>query len=536
MAEQKTAEAEALMSAYLDEQLAPEEAARVEKMLAESPEAREEMSGLQNMLKLVKGLPEVEAPPDFYEKVAKKIRRRRYLRGENLWLLTLPFQVLSVVLILVVAVTYMLLHLDSNPSGQLEKDPTVVPPPAENPAVPRRTLDTRPLPVDGCAEPRESISSTLHGPYSHPPHHWLDLLPRPGRCSTTDTGATATLSGTETVTNPTNPSGDSDDGELTQGTNPTTDIGGEGTQAGSESTSGPTPETGTADTGGEHRPGDHRDHAGHRARPGHRPPRAPTPVRPPTPPRTSRPTSDEATTDTGDDTTGGVDPNCQAPAMQVPCDAGTNDILKRSASTAPPTRRCDPDQEPGHQVAGQQRVPRDHPLRDRQGPDGPEQVHVGPEGGRAPAGDRHRHLPRPAERRRPDRARQPVRRERRHPQQQPRRPRRPQGPARLRHDLGEGQQQRQRRHPVHGLRRRQGLLRHPRRPVEHLPGQRGQRHVLHVVRPRPSRSAPTATCSTSPTSRRSGRPTSTWPSTTCSWSGRPARASPATSPSSTSSR
>lgn len=131
MAEQKTAEAEALMSAYLDQQLAPEEAARVEKMLAESPEAREELSGLQNLLKLVKGLPEVEAPPDFYEKVAKKIRRSRRLRGENLWMLALPFQVLSVVLILVVAVTYMLLHLDGDPSQKLEKDPTVVrqPPP-----------------------------------------------------------------------------------------------------------------------------------------------------------------------------------------------------------------------------------------------------------------------------------------------------------------------------------------------------------------------------------------------------------------------
>lgn len=134
MAEPKTAEAEELMSAYLDEQLAPEEAARVEKMLAESPEAREELSGLQNLLKLVKGLPEVEAPPDFYEKVAKKIRRRRLLRGDNLWLLALPFQVLSVVLILVVAVTYMLLHLDGDPSVQLEKDPTVRPPPAPSPS------------------------------------------------------------------------------------------------------------------------------------------------------------------------------------------------------------------------------------------------------------------------------------------------------------------------------------------------------------------------------------------------------------------
>jgi len=134
--EQKPAEAEALMSAYLDQQLAPGEAERVEKLLADNPEAREELSGLQNLLKLVKGLPEVEAPPDFYEKVAKKIRRRRLLRSENLWMLALPFQVLSVVLILVVAVTYMLLHLDADPSGQLEKDPTVQPKKPDEPAAP----------------------------------------------------------------------------------------------------------------------------------------------------------------------------------------------------------------------------------------------------------------------------------------------------------------------------------------------------------------------------------------------------------------
>lgn len=132
MAEPSPTDADALMSAYLDKQLAPEEAARVEKLLAESPEAREELDGLENMLKLVKALPEVVAPPDFYEKVAKKIRRRRS-RLEVLVMLALPFQVLSVVLILVVAVTYMLLHLDHDPSVKLERDPTVVKAPPATP-------------------------------------------------------------------------------------------------------------------------------------------------------------------------------------------------------------------------------------------------------------------------------------------------------------------------------------------------------------------------------------------------------------------
>lgn len=126
MAEPSPTDADALLSAYLDKQLAPDEAAKVEKLLAESPEAREELDGLQSMLKLVKGLPEVVAPPDFYEKIAKKVRKRRG-RLEVLWMLALPVQVLSVVLILVVAVTYMLLHLDTDPSVKLERDPTVQP-------------------------------------------------------------------------------------------------------------------------------------------------------------------------------------------------------------------------------------------------------------------------------------------------------------------------------------------------------------------------------------------------------------------------
>ena len=71
MAEPETDNAEALMSAYLDEELDAEGKSKLEAMLASSPEAQRELSGLQSMLRLVKGLPEEQAPPDFYEKVAK---------------------------------------------------------------------------------------------------------------------------------------------------------------------------------------------------------------------------------------------------------------------------------------------------------------------------------------------------------------------------------------------------------------------------------------------------------------------------------
>ncbi|MBZ5708260.1 anti-sigma factor family protein [Nannocystis pusilla] len=126
MAKPETDNAEALMSAYLDEELDADGKSKLEAMLADSPEAQKELSGLQSVLRLVKALPEEQAPPDFYEKVAKKIRRRRWLRGDYLVALSLPFQIINVMVILAVAVVYMMLHLDSDVAGRkLERDPTV---------------------------------------------------------------------------------------------------------------------------------------------------------------------------------------------------------------------------------------------------------------------------------------------------------------------------------------------------------------------------------------------------------------------------
>lgn len=117
-----------LMSAALDEQLEGDDAEAFEAMLAESPDAAAEFKELQDMLKLVKELPEVEAPPDFYEKVAKKIRRRKLMRGQTFLLISLPFQVLSVMIVAVIAVTYMMIQLERDPASKLQRDPAVTAP------------------------------------------------------------------------------------------------------------------------------------------------------------------------------------------------------------------------------------------------------------------------------------------------------------------------------------------------------------------------------------------------------------------------
>jgi anti-sigma factor RsiW len=125
-----------LLTALLDEQLDEHEAAEVADYLERSNEARAELDSLRRMLKMVGDLPAVEAPPDFYDKVRAKLRRRKdgAVEGWLIALVSMPFQVLSIVVILVIAATYLMLELDQD-RRRLEKDPSAVP--AEEPSEPR---------------------------------------------------------------------------------------------------------------------------------------------------------------------------------------------------------------------------------------------------------------------------------------------------------------------------------------------------------------------------------------------------------------
>jgi anti-sigma factor RsiW len=114
-----------LMSAYVDGELDPTQAAEVESYIAKSPEAQQQLEELQRLVRLVGGLPPVEAPPDFYDKVARRVRRRQILKRDDfaLNLISLPFQVLSILVILAVATLYMLAELEREPNTELERDP-----------------------------------------------------------------------------------------------------------------------------------------------------------------------------------------------------------------------------------------------------------------------------------------------------------------------------------------------------------------------------------------------------------------------------
>jgi anti-sigma factor RsiW len=108
-----------LMTAYLDAELDPAESEAFESFLAESPEAQKELEDLRKMVQLVGKLENAFAPPDFCEKLNRKIRRRQaFERDSGLFgLLTLPFQVVCIIVILTIAAMYMMAQLDEQPQS-----------------------------------------------------------------------------------------------------------------------------------------------------------------------------------------------------------------------------------------------------------------------------------------------------------------------------------------------------------------------------------------------------------------------------------
>jgi anti-sigma factor RsiW len=113
-----------LMSAYLDAELDPAQVQEFERYLDESPEARSELEDLRQVMALVGSLRPVEAPQDFYEKLSRRLRRRQGLHRDLglLALVTLPFQVICIIVILTIAALHMMAQLEETPQA-VERDP-----------------------------------------------------------------------------------------------------------------------------------------------------------------------------------------------------------------------------------------------------------------------------------------------------------------------------------------------------------------------------------------------------------------------------
>jgi len=109
-----------MVSAYLDDELEPDDAKAFEDLLESSPEVAEELADLQRVISLVGGLGEVQAPEDFYEKLNRRLRRRQIMQPQTTsWLsmVAVPLQLLSILVILAVAALYMMSELDAAPAS-----------------------------------------------------------------------------------------------------------------------------------------------------------------------------------------------------------------------------------------------------------------------------------------------------------------------------------------------------------------------------------------------------------------------------------
>lgn len=113
---------DARMSAYLDGALSPDESAAFEAQLQGNPAEREELDGMRKLLGVLGNLPEPEAPEDFYEQVRRRLRRSHNKPEELLnHLVAVPFQVLSIVVILAAAAIFLMSELDRD-QQKLERE------------------------------------------------------------------------------------------------------------------------------------------------------------------------------------------------------------------------------------------------------------------------------------------------------------------------------------------------------------------------------------------------------------------------------
>lgn len=123
MSAPETESAAELMSAYLDAELGERESQAFEDYLEQDPRAQQEVAELRQIMALVGGLPRVAAPDGFADQVQRRLKRQRLLRepGAAATLVSLPFQVLSIVVILAIATLYMMAQLDREPAGELRR-------------------------------------------------------------------------------------------------------------------------------------------------------------------------------------------------------------------------------------------------------------------------------------------------------------------------------------------------------------------------------------------------------------------------------
>jgi len=116
------------ISAYLDGELSEKEVAELERLLAESGEARQVLAELQRTVSLVRGLPQEQPPDDLYESVTSQLERAALLEPTDVgtparsaldrWGRLRRFASVAAVLVAAVGIGY--LTITGNDKGQRE--------------------------------------------------------------------------------------------------------------------------------------------------------------------------------------------------------------------------------------------------------------------------------------------------------------------------------------------------------------------------------------------------------------------------------
>lgn len=103
------------LSAYLERGMQEEERAEIEAELEQNPATAKELAELQTMLSALASMPQLAAPRGFSERLAKSLRRRRWLEDMELQgQAAMIFQILSIIVVIGIAATYMIAQVESD--------------------------------------------------------------------------------------------------------------------------------------------------------------------------------------------------------------------------------------------------------------------------------------------------------------------------------------------------------------------------------------------------------------------------------------
>ncbi len=122
------------LSALVDDELPQGERAELEAELEADPQAKQTLAQLQALRAHLRGLPDVTAPPKFYDQLSKRILKQRSRdRMARINMLILVLQVVSVFVIVGVAAMLMLHELSRPAALKAIQTPLHAPPSAERP-------------------------------------------------------------------------------------------------------------------------------------------------------------------------------------------------------------------------------------------------------------------------------------------------------------------------------------------------------------------------------------------------------------------